>query len=254
MSLRKFLVIRSQDRDTTNSTSSTNFIIRLPESQNNVRKIKLSAVNCPAGVYNIRTGINDKINFNDNSTNRVATLNPGFYAIGDLMTEVARAMNAVSSGYTCTFSNSTGKITIANGSFSFTLLFSSGANAATSPWRELGFTNSAGTAAADSASAASATGASIANITGTYSLYLDILQLGATTITSTSGVNTTFTVPINVNSGEIINFASNMFYDQELLFPTGISLQKLDIRLKYPDGSTLSLNGADWEFILQLDF
>lgn len=81
-----------------------------------------------------------------------ATLRLGEYLPADFATEVARAMNAAHPGsgdaFTCAWSFSTLKFTIDNGSRSLTLLFNTGAGAASDAAGLLGFDGTADTASA----------------------------------------------------------------------------------------------------------
>lgn len=75
----------------------------------------------------IRAADNDRIDFNDGAT-QVATIAPGAYGTFEaLAAAVQTALNAVSSNWTCTFSRTTRKITIARSSGTAQLLWQSGA-------------------------------------------------------------------------------------------------------------------------------
>jgi hypothetical protein len=92
---------------------------------------------------------NDSLDFTEQTTgDATATLTPGTYATGaELAAEIQTQLNAEATDntYTCTYSSTTKKFTIARatGSASFGLEWATGANAATSCGKDLGFTVSA---------------------------------------------------------------------------------------------------------------
>jgi hypothetical protein len=93
----------------------------------------------PAGNWVIEAGVNDKIYINDGS-DKTATLDPGNYGNTPLATEVQTQLNAVSSNWTCTYSVTTRKFTIARSSGTAILKLSTTTTAA---WDTLGFVGTA---------------------------------------------------------------------------------------------------------------
>ena len=91
----------------------------------------------------ITAGVNDKIDGTNGvmATPFTATLTPGiYYSVDSLLTEVVAAlMAAAPDAWTATVNDLTGIVTIANGGTTFEILFSTGANAATSVRYLLGF-------------------------------------------------------------------------------------------------------------------
>jgi hypothetical protein len=79
--------------------------------------------------FQVVAGYNDKLDFNDGAA-RTATLNAGVYTGTTMPVEVARAMNAVSSSWTCTYSVTTRKFTIDRTAGTKLAKFASGANVA----------------------------------------------------------------------------------------------------------------------------
>jgi hypothetical protein len=101
----------------------------------------------------ISAGVNDKIDFNRGGV-KVATIAAAtYYSAALLAAAVVTALEAADATpvWACSVS-ATGRVTISAGATSFTLLFSTGANAATSARHVLGF------GVVDTASATSATG------------------------------------------------------------------------------------------------
>ena len=104
--------------------------------------------------WTIAAGFNDRIDFNRSGV-KVATVAPGTYATGAaLATAVIAALEAADATpvWACTYSTSTFKFTVSS-DIAFTLLWGTGANAATACRQELGF------AASDTSSATSHAGA-----------------------------------------------------------------------------------------------
>lgn len=95
--------------------------------------------------WNVIAGFNDKIDFLDGATTRVATLVPANYATGaDYLLMVQTQMNAVSvtNTWTGAYSTSTFKATLSHDNVGAgSLLFDSGANKLTSAHLDLGYTS-----------------------------------------------------------------------------------------------------------------
>jgi hypothetical protein len=98
--------------------------------------------------WTVVAGFNDKLDFDEGGSNRVATLTAGTYTTGAAyatMLQTAINAAAVSNTYTVTYSATTFKFTIARatGSTAVSLEWSTGANAGTSCGRDIGFIVSA---------------------------------------------------------------------------------------------------------------
>lgn len=97
------------------------------------------------GNFTITLDVNDLIYIND-GTNKTATLTPGSYSGPAAMaTAVQTALNAVSSSWTCTYSTTTLKFTIARSAGTDTLRFTQTTEAA---WDTLGFSTASDESAA----------------------------------------------------------------------------------------------------------
>jgi hypothetical protein len=86
----------------------------------------------------IVAGYNDSLDINDGAV-KVATLNPGYYTMDALATEAQRALNAVSTNWTVTFSRATLKFTVSHSGGTVSLLVSGGVNGGKTGWTTLGF-------------------------------------------------------------------------------------------------------------------
>lgn len=91
--------------------------------------------------FDIVTGFNDKIDFEQGGTARVATLTQGTYTLAQLATEIATQLNAVVgiSGVFSVSVSSDEKLTISNSTTQFVLKGADGANLATSLLPHIGF-------------------------------------------------------------------------------------------------------------------
>ena len=94
----------------------------------------------PAGNFEI-TSSNNSIYINDGS-NKTVTLTSGSYTYSSLATHVQTQLNASSSSWTCTYSTTTNKFTIARSSGTRIMRFSQTTSAA---WDTLGYTQTADT-------------------------------------------------------------------------------------------------------------
>jgi len=94
--------------------------------------------------YEIITGYNDAIDFNEGGSELNATLDEDTYTASELCTEIDTQLEAAGAGsYTVTFNEITCKFTIVKASGTFQLLWNSGTNSATSAGDLLGFVTSA---------------------------------------------------------------------------------------------------------------
>ena len=102
------------------------------------------------GNFNIVTGVNDKIDFEEVAANELtATLVQNEYTADELCTQIDTQLTAASGGgvvYTVTYSDTTNKFTLASdrgGGKTFKLLWATGTNTATSVGDDIGFDVSA---------------------------------------------------------------------------------------------------------------
>ena len=92
---------------------------------------------CTNNLFNVNA-YNNKVYFNENGTDRIATLTSGNYYITDLKTELASAINHVASAtFSVTIDNNTNKYSITNSS-SVNFYFTFGSNTTNSARKLLG--------------------------------------------------------------------------------------------------------------------
>jgi hypothetical protein len=235
------LYLDTKDRSS-DSTSSTDLIIPLKRTFKDVRKAKLDWVIIPNTVFNINS-TNNILSFNENSTNKQATLTSGAYTASSLATHVQTQLNTASSGYNTyavTYSTTTYKFTISAGN-NFSLLFSS----ALAPYRELGFEITNTTA---STSVTSTNSISLERPT---SVFLGIKELQKGVYTSSGITSASFIVPLTSSQGELCFYEPN-HHECEVIFTSPIPFTSLHIRLFDSAGTTVNVNGSNWSFKLSL--
>ena len=147
--------------------------------------------------------------------------------------------------YTITFSGITEKLTIAS-TGTFSILFSSGTNTASNIYSLLGF--SAAEQASDSSTAASHTTANLPQVALPYTFQISIDDVGKRTLLSTNqgSLFTTFVIPVNVDSGGIVQYRLGAEFPQYI---RSTHSGHYNIRL-LKDGIFKSWQGAEWSFLL----
>lgn len=197
----------------------------------------------PNTIYNITAGYNDKFYFREGaSTYRTATMPEGFYTSSNIAAAVQTQMNAVSSGYTVTLSTLTNRLTIANAS-SFTINSTSDGSLPNSCAPLLGFGTSA------SSSGTSITAGACINLAFPLSLLVEINQIATVRTMKNVPVYGTFLIPLKENSNDIVVFSNNADYESFLRIDS--NTVNFDVKLRYLDGTLLSLNGADFELYFE---
>ena len=231
------LIIRSVER--VRGTTSSDFLVAFP-TQIRATAIKLKYFRAANGIYTINS-TNNHLPFNLSGYNG-AVLIVGSYTSTTLMTEIARAMNVVSSGFVVSYSAVSLLVTISNPT-PFILLF--GSYPFNSCASILGFLPNQ-----DVPITTSATGNSMLNLGVPDFIGIQIPELSTVrSITPKNGF--TFIVPIVANSSEIIEYSSASQYEQVLTFPNMVQLLQFNIRLVDPSGQPLTIN-SEWFMVLEV--
>ncbi len=230
---RSRLLIKTIDR-TANSTSSANFKIELPASISGDWLVRY--VHMPNALYNVVTGLNDTVYTSLGN----ATLTAGYYTATTFTTMLVTRLQVANVNFAATFDTDTKKLTITNLA-AFTLNFATTAQSAA---RLLGFPN------ADTASAASQVATNTINLIASPSVVIDVAEctypIDSTDVVSSARGHVV--VPFTVAYGGYERIGHNDLY-QCLTFPR--PTKNLTVRLYDTDGNAASLNGADWEMLLQ---
>lgn len=122
------LEVSSRDRNYNSLEFSNPFRFTFPRPLKDVQSVELLSGTIPANPFNIVHGRNS-FTFRENSTSWTITLIPGFYTSSSLITKLNSLFSSLGSTNTYDWNiNSSGGITLSrvSGSFSFSLLFSSG--------------------------------------------------------------------------------------------------------------------------------
>jgi hypothetical protein len=224
---------------------SHDFAIQLQPSIGSIKRIKLLALAMPLSNYTINS-TNNLIYFNDGVTDYIATITPGVYNSDNIVTAIKTAMEAT--GYagtiTVTFSENTYKLTISsttNFMLQFQTLTDNSAN------HILGFDE------LDTVLALSHEGDNSINLSIPSCIFLKIAELPSM-VRSSNGINGTFPIYINVISGEVNYFYSNLYFEN-VAYNTISFTNMLHIQLIDPDtGNTFDINDNDWSMLLELEY
>lgn len=230
--------IRSLDRDTTVSSSSTNFVVRFDKYQfPHLKFVKLINFIMPNSIYNFTTS-NNTIYFRENATNKTATVTPGFYTADTLATTLASILTTASGGfntYTVTYSAITGKLTFSAGS---NFQFMAGTNP-TFPYRELGITQ------ADTVAATSLTSTNCVSLERPVRVYLSMdlcdepILIGNATATS----DASFSIPVDVNFMQVVDYEPT---NEPIVRARRTNPDQITFKLKDGFGNLINLNGLEW--------
>lgn len=234
--IKKTVILRSQDRLT---GTSSDFNLELQYALDGSYRVK--HVHIPNSCYSVQTGINDKIYFYENSTDKVATLTQGFYTSSTISAAVKTAMDTASGGhntYTVTASSTTDKLTIsASNAFYFTFETNTSASAR----KVLGFD------AENTASGTSITSTNVVDLSLTHMFYIAIKECDNNLRASNAPLKSSIYVPLTVatNSFESLNYTD--LYQVISFSPTS----ELSIAIYNDSNQKISINGIDWSIVLE---
>lgn len=238
-SLTDCVVIRSRDRDTkSTSTSSFRLSFQRPLSGRYIMVYCL----IPATVYPV-TGSNNIIYFRENSTNKLCTIPAGNYTGSGLATAVASTMTTASGGYatfSASFDTSTYLITISS-TQSFVLQW--GTFTTSSAAALLGYP------ASDTFAGTSAAGTYMIDLAAPISLNIRISPgtVDSSFVTA-SLVPSGLVVPLTTDFG-VYSAITSSDLPQTITFSS--PAKTLDVEVLDSSGTAASLNGANWEMYLR---
>ncbi len=244
--LRK-LIVNSRDR-TSNSTSSSDFVVQLPYDPH-VKAASLLSAYIPE-FYNVTTS-NNVIDFvEDVGPVAAVVILPGAYSVATLMAAVGAAMTAGSPNartYTATFDTTSNFVTLSISAGSFNVLPVSGAFASTSLLPLLGFP-------ADTTLAASQTATIFLDIARPNYLLLHINEFGVFVDSTSVTDRGTFVVDLSMDPSQGPHALLQLdAYKQRILARERQRLTHLTVKLLRPGGQVVDLGGLDWSFALELE-
>ena len=182
------------------------------------------------------TNQNKYIDFNDGAGVKTATLKVGYYSSTDLMIEIKKKMDALSTlDFTVSFNRTNRKFTISSTS-SFSLLFSTGPNAAQSAAILLGYT------ATDKTSASSYLAENVSGYEYETQFYIQSYKDTSTNRKAIDGtVNKSASGAI-----EVIKFGNERFMEGEFLFITNIIQESISIIRTNSQGREDFIQFIEW--------
>lgn len=165
------------------------------------------------------TNSNKYVDFNDGAGVKTATLKVGYYSSTDLMIEIKKKMDALSSlDFTISFNRTTRKFAISSTS-NFSLLFSTGPNSAQSTSELLGY------AASNKTGANSYLAENVSGFEYSTQFYIQSYKDTSTNRKAIDGtVNKSASGAI-----EVIKFGNERFMEGEFLFITNITQESISI-------------------------
>ena len=231
------LLIQSKDRI---SGTASDFVIQVPP-MTRVREVNLVSASVPNTIYNITT--NNTIYWDAGSGPLSATIAPGAYSVTALTAALTTAMiSADANEYSVSYNYTTMRITT-ECDVAISLICSNTTNAI---WDVIGFL------AVDRVSAASHTANKVLQLDFPAYLMVGISELASARAVSTSGYRGNFVVPMTVNSQYLELYNHKSSYDNESDYSAGVTLSRLSIRLRNPDGEEISLNGGEWSCLISI--
>jgi len=246
MTTTTYITIDSRKRASSNTCDAVYFLERTLQG---IQGLKLSNMQFYNTIYNINQ-YNNLIAFNITSgtttTPYSLTLAPGNYVVSKFTAALQTLMNGSSSGFTVTYSNITGLITISNSNL-FLLNFS-----ASTMYVVLGFLPQQYTATT------SITAPYALNLGMPAQVHIYISEVVNSYIGVKGGYDMpTFIIPINGARGTIVNFRSKNNYLQYVNIPNPININRITVKLKSPSVAAglppeyISLNGSKYCMILE---
>jgi hypothetical protein len=251
--MNKYLhVIRSSDRT---SGVSENFVYTFDSAMTFIHHIRLHNLTIPNALYNIPSTANKlwtRLDMNDGGgySGWVGfTVTPGAYTTTTLAAAMESQLDSLWSGasWTVSFDATTFKTTISNDQEFLLDIDTTAGNFPNSMHTILGYTSTV--TPSDSVTSEGAYCLSLP-----YTFHVVIKDQDADVLTnfaSKSGkVRPSFTVPINVNTGELVQVSGQPLTIQ-LLAPRTIS--SITVQLKNADDSVVDLLDLEWEMTLEFD-
>ena len=244
--MRQALFIRSQDRTV---GSSTNFLLQLPKTYNNVRSYEVASAEIPFSWNNMAAPYLAGVSVTYAGTTLALTLPAGQYALSDLQSQLLTALQALFSaaGFTAVnFTARTGQLSVTytgGGTLSV-------ANNASGALGQILGTNATTT----TSSSGVLTFPGYCQLFPTSTLLLNIQNLPPAVL-CTNGLACSARMQVGVapSGVQLINNSTNSI--NFFQFPSPIpTLNQLTVLLQAADGSQLNLNGCEWSFCLLLEY
>ena len=198
---------------------------------------------CTNNLFNVNS-YNNKVYFNENGTDRTATLTLGNYYITDLKTELTTAINNVASAtFSVTIDNNTNKYTFTNGS-STNFYFTFGTNTSNSARKLLGMN------ATDGTNATTQTSDKPVDLNTYKNMFINISENNDRNVTGQSYFNTSLIINGTGSFGEILRYVKNDNFSQYVKLH---NTKNIEIKIHDIDNNVIDLN-SDYVLILEKVF
>ena len=220
------------------SSKSTNNRFTLDNTING--RWELISFVCTNNLFNVNE-YNNKVYFNENGTDRIATLTVGSYYITDLKTELANAMNNVgSANYSVSIDTSTNKYTITN-SGSVNFYFTFGSNKTNSARRLLGMNETDGTNGITQSSDIPA------DLNTHKNIFININENNDRDVNGQSFFNTSFIINGVGSFGEIMRYVKTDNFSQYVKLR---NTKHIEVKIHDIDNNSIDLN-SNYVLILE---
>ena len=194
---------------------------------------------CNNNIYNVND-TNNKIYWNEEGADEVATLTNGYYNDTDFISHVATQMNAESPGtITTSFNSNTRKLTITNDSLSFYFTF--GTNTSNSARKLLGFNEEDGT------TGYSQTSPNPIDLNPYKNVFINIKQNNNRNVEGIDFFNTSLVINGLGTFGDTFRYINNDNFSQYVKFR---NTKQLEITIHDLNNNNITLN-SEYQLILQ---
>jgi len=274
--IRKTIVIDSRDRQFTPQSSPGEYTVTLPAVYQNVYSAVLKSIEIPFSFYTFSACAgNTSISVTTGGTPAVITIPDGNYTASGLASVLETQLNAAGLGtFNCSYSSTTGKLTITNDSSAFTLNLNENDPANTNCGKATNFTyntwqNLAYYLGFNQETTMSATVSGTQTVVGDFAMnpspstyfLMDLGLLNKIDETALDNkksgrINGAFAkIPVNVNTGDdifIIDPGTSPL-NYRVYNPPISKLSQLHIKFRHHDGRIIDFNGVEHSFTLELE-
>ena len=236
------LLIQSSDRK---SGTPNDFVIDIPSLQG-LKRWKLISAKIPNCFYNINQS-NYLVHWTRSGVDYSAAVAPGCYNIQEFINALAVAMNFEDSGatYSVLFSTITLKIKI---QCSVDIILKT-TNKTQAMWNILGFETNA-----DTISSSELEAVNIVRLDNPNYVFVSIREFYSQNSACSSGLKGSAIIDLRNNSTAVESWNTDSSYDIAECYTAANSISELSIKMKFPDGSDSELNGANWSFLISLQY
>lgn len=272
--IRKTVVVDSRDRQFTPQSSPGEYVVTLPAVYQNVYSATLKSIEVPFSFYTFSACAGNtsiQVEPAGSSEPTTVTIPDGNYTSSDLASVLQTALGGA---YTCTYSSTTGRLTIANTS-PFDLVFNENdpsntncgkaTNFSYNTWQNLayylGFSQERKSSTPDGGGRYLIVGDFAMNPAPSTYFLMELGPLNKIDETSLDNkksgrINGAFAkIPVNVNSGDyiFIQDTGTSPLNYRVYNPPIGKLSQLYVKFRYHDGRVIDFNGIEHSFTLEFE-